>query len=371
VRAAVCREYGPPEVVRVEELPPPALGPGQVRVGVRAAAVNYPDVLLVAGKYQVKVPVPFVPGSEYAGVVTEVAGDVVSPRPGDRVSGTAMAGAFGSEIVVAAGAVRAVPDGLGDRVAAAFGVAHRTAYHVLRTVACLRPGEELVVLGAGGGVGLATVQLGAVLGASVTAVASSAAKLEAAAAGGARHLIDHRLIDHRLIDHRLIDHRLIDHRPIDHRPIDHRAGDLREALREALPGGADVVVDPVGGALAEPALRALRWAGRFVTVGYASGVIPRIPLNLVLLKGIRVLGIQLRDLAAHLPDEVRRDEEELMELLAAGRVTPHIGAGFALEEAAAALRYVADGRAIGKVVLDITAPGPAVPLGPSARTGPG
>jgi NADPH:quinone reductase len=217
VRAAVCRAYGPPEVVRVEELPPPPLRPGQVRVGVRAAAVNYPDVLLVAGEYQVKLPVPFVPGSEFAGVVTEVAGDVARPSVGDRVFGTAIAGSFGNEIVVAAEAVRAVPAGLDDHLAAAFGVAHRTAYHVLRTVACLRPGEELVVLGAGGGVGLATVRLGVVLGASVTAVASSAAKLEAAAAAGARHLIDHR------------------------------AGDLRESLRTVLPGGADVVVDPVGG----------------------------------------------------------------------------------------------------------------------------
>lgn len=326
MRAAVCREYGPPEVVRVEDLPPPALGPGQVRVGVRAAAVNYPDVLLVAGEYQVKLPVPFVPGSEYAGTVTEAAGDVTRPRVGDRVFGTTMAGAFGTEIVVAAETVRVMPAGLDDRVAAAFGVAHRTAYHALRSVACLQPGEELVVLGAGGGVGLAAVQIGALMGATVTAVASSAAKLDAAAASGGRHLVDHT------------------------------AGDLREALRRVLPGGADVVVDPVGGNLAEPALRALRWAGRFVTVGYASGVIPRIPLNLVLLKGIRVLGFQLRDLAAHLPDEVRRNEEELIGLLAGGYVTPHIGAVFALEQAAAALRYVAGGRAVGKVVLDVSAP---------------
>jgi NADPH2:quinone reductase len=229
--------------------------------------------------------------------------------------------------VVAAGAVRAVPAGLNDRVAAAFGMAHRLAYHVLRTVACLQPGEELVVLGAGGGVGLATVQIGAVLGASVTAVSSSAAKLEAAAVAGARHLVDHR------------------------------GGDLRDALARALPGGADVVVDPVGGTLAEPALEALRWAGRFVTVGFASGVIPRIPLNLVLLNGIRVLGIQLRDLAVHRPDEVHRNEEELMGLLAGGYVTPHVGAVFGLEQAAAALRYVADGRAIGTVVLDVASPG--------------
>jgi NADPH2:quinone reductase len=326
VRAAICREYGPPEVVRVEDLPSPPLGPGQVRVGVRAAAVGYPDVLLVAGQHPVRRPVPFIPGSEYAGIVTEVAGDVVRPKIGERVFGTTGAGAFGRELVVAAGAVRAVPAGLNDRVAAAFGVAHRLAYHVLRTVACLQPGEELVVLGAGGGVGLATVQIGAGLGASVTAVSSSAAKLEAAAVAGARHLVDHR------------------------------GGDLREALARVLPGGADVVVDPVGGTLAEPALEALRWAGRFVTVGYASGVIPRIPLNLVLLNGIRVLGIQLRDLAVHRPDEVHRNEEELMGLLAGGYVTPHVGAVFGLDQAAAALRYVADGRAIGTVVLDVASP---------------
>ena len=331
MRAAVCREYGPPEVVRVEDLPPPALGPGQVRVGVRAAAVNYPDVLLVAGEYQVKLPVPFVPGREYAGIVTGVAGGVARPRVGDRVFGTTMAGAFGTEIVVAAETVRIMPVGLDDRVAAAFGVAHRTAYHVLRSVAGLQPGEELVVLGAGGGVGLAAVQIGALMGATVTAVASSAAKLDAAAACGARHLVNHT------------------------------AGDLRQALRRVLPDGADVVVDPVGGDLAEPALRALRWAGRFVTVGHASGVIPRIPLDLVLLKGIRILGLQLRDLAAHRPDEVRRNEEELIGLLAGGYVTPHIGAVFALEQAAAALRYVADGRAVGKVVLDVSAPVPQWP----------
>ena len=340
MRAAVCREYGPPEVVRVEDLPPPALGPGQVRVGVRAAAVSYPDVLLVAGEYQVRLPVPFVPGSEYAGVVTEVAAGVARPRVGDRVFGTTMAGAFGTEIVVPAGPVRVMPAGLDDRVAAAFGVGHRTAYHVLRSVACLQPGEELVVLGAGGGVGLAAVQIGALMGATVTAVASSSAKLDAAAASGARYLVDHT------------------------------EGDLREALRRTLPGGADVVVDPVGGDLAEPALRTLRWAGRFVTVGYASGVIPRIPLNLVLLKGISVLGFQLRDLAAHRPDEVRRNEEELIGLLAGGYVTPRIGAVFALEQAAAALRYVADGRAVGKVVLDVSASSPQWPdrAGTSAST---
>lgn len=323
MRAAVCRSYGPPEVVQVEELPPPKPGDGQVRVRVAAAAVNFPDVLLVANEYQVKVPTPFVPGSEFAGVVVEVADGVDDVAVGERVTGTGLIGAFAEEASVAGGSITRIPAGVDDRVAAAFGVAHRTAYHVLRSVARLHPGDELVVLGAGGGVGLAAVQLGALLGASVTAVASSRDKLDVAASYGARHLIDHRAVE------------------------------LRPALRACLPDGADVVVDPVGGSCSEPALRALRFGGRFVTVGYASGEIPRIPLNLVLLKGVQVLGFEFLGFATNEPDELQRNETELVDLLASGRIVPHIGATFPLDEVAAALRVVADGRAIGKVVIDI------------------
>jgi NADPH2:quinone reductase len=323
VRAAVCPAYGPPEIVRTEELPEPALTAGQARVRVGAAAVNFPDVLLVAGRYQIKVPPPFVPGSEFAGVVTEIADDVAGIAVGDRVSGAGMVGAFAEEVAAAADRLTRIPDALDLRHAAAFGVAHRTAHHALRSIANLQPGEELVVLGAGGGVGLAAVQLGAVLGAAVTAVASSAEKLAVAAEFGARRLIDHR------------------------------AGELRQALREALPGGADVVVDPVGGDLSEPALRALRPGGRFVTVGYASGTIPRIPLNLVLVKDVQIHGVDLRTLATRRQQDFRRAEAELAELLAARKVLPHIGATFPLAEAAAALRLLADGRAVGKVVLDV------------------
>jgi NADPH2:quinone reductase len=323
IRAAVCREYGPPEAVRVEERPAQTLEDGQVRVRVGAAAVNYPDVLLVANQYQISVPPPFVVGSEFAGVVIEAATGAGDLAIGDRVTGTRIYGAFAEEVVVAARGLARIPDGVDDRTAAAFGVAHRTAYHALRSVARVRSGDAVIVLGAGGGVGLAAVQLAAHLGAEVTAVASSPEKLDTAASYGARYLVDHR------------------------------SGDLRAALRDALPDGAHCVIDPVGGELSEPALRSLRRGGRFVTVGYASGVIPRIPLNLVLVKGVHVLGFQFQDVP---PDEFDRNEQELRDLLASGTVAPHIGAIFPLAETSSALRHIADGKAVGKVLIDLSSP---------------
>ncbi|MDV3127830.1 NADPH:quinone oxidoreductase family protein [Mycobacterium sp. 21AC1] len=326
MRAAVCSRYGAPEVLRVEELPSPAPGAGQVQVRVRAAAVNFPDVLLVADKYQISVPVPFVPGSEFAGVITELSGDTRGFAVGERVTGTGMYGAFADVVCVDVDALARIPDGVDDRTAAAFGVAHRTAYHTLRSVARVQPDDQVIVLGAGGGVGLAAIQLATALGARVTAVASSAEKLAAAADYGATSLVNHT------------------------------QGELRAALRQALPDGAHAVIDPVGGDLSEPALRSLRRGGRFVTLGYASGIIPRIPLNLVLVKGIQVMGFQFQDIA---PDEFTRNEAELTALITSGAVVPHIGAVYGLADAAAALRQVADGRAVGKVVIDLALPEPA------------
>jgi NADPH2:quinone reductase len=323
MRAALCRKLGEPEVVAVEDVAAPHLGPGRIRVAVHAAAVNFPDVLIVAGRYQIPVEPPFIPGSEFAGTVIEVADDVTTVAVGDRVFGSVLAGAFAEEVAVSVAAVTKVPDGVDLDVAAGFGVAHRTAYHVLRSVAGADEGDEVVVLGAGGGVGLAAVQLATVMGCSVTAIASSAGKLDAARLNGASRTVDHKQVR-----------------------------DLRKALREQLSDGADVVVDPVGGDLAEPALRSLRPGGRFVTVGYASGTIPRIPLNLVLVKGIEIRGFEFLDFATRRAEEAARDEAELMALLASGRVVPHIGARFALDGAASALRVVADGQAIGKVLVE-------------------
>jgi NADPH:quinone reductase len=321
MRAAVCPAYGSPGVVRVEEQPSPTVAPGQVRVKVGAAAVNFPDVLLIANEYQISVPPPFVPGSEFAGVIAETGEDTEGFAVGDRVTGTGLYGAFAEEVVVPAAGLARIPDGVDEHAAAAFGVAYRTAYHTLRSMADVHQGDELIVLGAGGGVGLAAVQLGVQLGASVTAVASSAEKLNVAAGYGAKYLVNYK------------------------------SGDLRNALKEAVPGGADAVIDPVGGELAEPALRSLGRGGRFVTVGFASGVIPRIPLNLVLVKGLQVLGFQFQEVP---PDEFARNDDELREHLISGRVSPHVCAVYPLSETVAALRHVADGRAIGKVLIGLT-----------------
>ncbi|MCW2946668.1 MAG: qorA 1 [Actinoallomurus sp.] len=323
MRALVCRRYGPPEELAVEEMPTPVPGVGEVLVDVRAAAVNFPDVLLVAGAYQVPVPLPFVPGSELAGEVLAVGAGVTAFRRGDLVFGTVPVGAFAERAIVPAGQLAAMPPGADFAEAAAFGVTYRTAYHALRSAAGVGPGDWVVVLGAAGGVGLAAVDLARELGARVVAAASGAEKLALCRAHGATHVIDYT------------------------------TEDLRLRIRELTDGGAHAVIDPVGGEWSERALRSIRWGGTFVTLGYASGAIPAIPLNLVLLKGITVKGIELRTFGDHDPERERRDREEVLELFAAGRVVPHIGAHFPLAEGAAALRFVADRRALGKVVVDV------------------
>jgi NADPH2:quinone reductase len=325
MRAAMCRAYGPPDNVIVEDLPSPEPGAGEVLVDVRAAAVNFPDVLLLANQYQVSVPVPFTPGSELAGEVVAVGDGVIGIKPGDRVFGTVMIGAFAEQVVLPAGSVSPIPEGLDFHAAAAFGVAYATAYHSLRSVAGVEPGEWVVVLGAAGGVGLAAVELAQVLGGRVVAAASSAEKLQLCQDRGAEQVIDYA------------------------------TEDLRMRIREATGGAADIVIDPVGGAWSEQALRSVRWGGRFVTVGFASGDIPRIPLNLVLLKGVIVKGFEMRGFMEHAPEAAARDRAELKDLLASGRVRPHVGAVYPLSDVAAALQSVADRKAMGKVIIDLTA----------------
>ncbi|MBO0866554.1 MAG: NADPH:quinone oxidoreductase family protein, partial [Mycobacterium sp.] len=270
----------------------------------------------------IRLPVPFTPGSELAGEVV-AAGDGTRFRPGDRVVGTTPTGAFAELALLDDGSVSAIPDGADFAAAAAFGVAYRTAYHALRSVAAVAEGDWVVVLGAGGGVGLAAVDLAVAMKARVLAAASTPDKLEVCRQRGAEATVDYS------------------------------QEDLKARIRDVTGGDARVVIDPVGGPYSEPALRALSRGGVFVTLGYAAGAIPAIPLNLVLLKGITVRGMEIRTFAADHPDEAARDMQELEQMFADGRLRPYIGARFPLAETATALRHVADRKAIGKVVIDV------------------
>jgi len=322
MRAALCRTYGTPEDLVIEELPDPVAGPGQVLVRIHAAAVNFPDVLLIAGKYQIKIPVPFIPGSELAGEVV-AAGEGAPYRVGQRVSATTAVGAFAEQAVIDGRGVSPIPEGVDFASAAAFGVTYRTAYHALRTVAAVRAGDWVVVLGAAGGVGLAAVDLAVAMGARVLAAASSEEKLALCRKRGAAAVVDYE------------------------------REDLKTRIKELTGDAATVVLDPVGGAYAEPALRALSRGGIFVTLGYASGTIPKIPLNLVLLKGIDIRGMEIRTFSSDHPTECARDIAELDAMLADGTIKPYIGARYPLDEVATALRLVAERKVLGKVVVEI------------------
>jgi NADPH2:quinone reductase len=322
VRAARCVAYGPPSSVVVVDLPDPVAAEGQVVVEVAAAAVNFPDVLLVADQYQIHIPVPFTVGSEFAGTVSAVGVGVEGIAVGDRVMGSTMFGAFAEQIAVPARSLRPVDPGVDLATAAASGVAHATAYHALRSVARVQPGEWTVVLGAAGGVGLAAVELGAVLGARMIAAASSPEKTALCLERGAEVAVDYT------------------------------TEDLKARVKEITGEGAGVVIDPVGGPQAEQALRAMRWGGRFVTVGFASGEIPRIPLNLVLLKGVIVTGFTMEGFGAHQREDRARDMAELAALARAGRAVPYISASYPLEQAGRALSDLAERRAMGKVLVE-------------------
>jgi NADPH2:quinone reductase len=324
MRAVVCRFYGPPEDLVVDDVADPIPGPGQLVVRVHAAAVNFPDVLLIAGNYQVKIPLPFTPGSELAGEVV-AAGEGARFRPGDRVFGTTPTGAFAELALLDAHQVSAIPAGTDFAPAAAFGVTYRTAYHALRSVARVAEGDWVVILGAAGGVGQAALDLAVAMKARVLAAASTEEKLDICRQRGAQATVAYD------------------------------RDDLKSAIRELTGGGARVVIDPVGGRYAEQALRGLARGGIFVTLGYAAGTIPAIPLNLVLLKGITIRGMEIRTFTADHPDDAARDIHELQQMFADGRIRPYIGARFGLADTATALRLVAERGAIGKVVIDVTA----------------
>ncbi|SPM39801.1 NADPH:quinone reductase or related Zn-dependent oxidoreductase [Mycobacterium numidiamassiliense] len=321
MRAVVCRSYGPPENLVLDDVPEPVPAPGQILVRVHTAAVNFPDVLFIEGKYQIKIPPPFIPGNEIAGEVI-AAGEGAAISPGQRVAGTTF-GAFAEQALLDASQAMLIPDDADFASAAAFGVTYRTAYYALRSTAAVAEGDWVVVLGAAGGVGLAAVDLAVAMKARVLAAASSPEKLELCRRRGAEATVDYD------------------------------REDLKTRIRELTGDSARVVLDPVGGQYSEPALRGLARGGMFVTLGYAAGTIPTIPLNLVLLKDLYVRGMEIRTFASDYPDEAVRDDAELARLFAGGTVRPYIGARFPLSETAAALRHVAERKVLGKVVIDV------------------
>jgi NADPH2:quinone reductase len=322
VRAAVCNELGPPSVLRIEQQPDPEPGPGQVVVAVEAAGVNFVDGLFIAGQYQIKPPLPFVPGSEVAGRVFSVGTGVTGLAPGQRVMANTGLGGYASRAAVAAKSAVPLPDGLDSPRAATFNQSYSTSLFALRDRGGARAEESVLVLGAGGGIGLAAIGVARALGCRVLGVASTEAKRDAAREAGAETVLESD------------------------------SGSLKEAVREWAGGtGVDLVVDPVGGELAEPSLRSLGDGGRYLVIGFASGGIPSVPLNQVLLRNRTVLGIDWGIWAIRHPADQEALLSELLGMVDDGSLDPVRPAEYRLDDAARALEDLLGRRAVGKIAL--------------------
>jgi NADPH:quinone reductase len=322
MKAVLCKQWGPPESLVLEDVPPLHAGKGQVVVSVKACGVNFPDTLIVQGKYQFKPDFPFSPGGEVAGTVKEVGEGVSGVTPGDRVIAFTGWGGFAEEVLAPASKLLPMPRGMDFQVASAFVMTYGTSHHALKDRAELKSGETLLVLGAAGGVGLAAVEIGKALGARVIAAASSDDKLQVCKQHGADALINYA------------------------------TQDLRERIKELTDGnGVDVVYDPVGGPYSEPALRSTAWRGRFLVVGFAAGEIPKIPLNLTLLKGNAIVGVFWGEFTRREPERNRAALEELAQWFGAGKLKPLVFAAYPLAQAAQALNDMMQRKVTGKVVL--------------------
>jgi NADPH2:quinone reductase len=322
MRAVRVHELTGPTALRVDEVPDLAPGAGQIVIDVRAAGVNFPDILITRGQYQFKPALPFSPGGEVAGVVRAVGSGVTTLKPGDRVATTMLHGGYAEQVCVPELAAVRLPDAVSFEVGAATLLTYLTTYHALVDRAALHSGESLLVLGAAGGVGTSAVELGALLGARVIAAASSEDKLAFCREHGATD------------------------------GIDYSKQDLKERVKELTKGnGVNVVYDPVGGSLAEPALRGIAWEGRFLVIGFASGEIPKIPLNLVLLKGCQIVGVFWGSFAMREPAKNRAHAEQLFAWVAEGKLRPAIDAALPFTEAADALRRIEARQVKGKIVL--------------------
>ncbi len=323
MRAILCKELGPANTLVIDDIPSPEPGKGQVKVRVKAAGLNFPDTLIIEGKYQIKPELPFSPGGEMAGEVLAVGEGVQRFKPGQRVMGLTGYGAFAEEILVPETNLIPVPDGMDDHTAAAFSMVYGTSYHALKQRANIQPGETLLVLGASGGVGLAAVELGKAMGATVIAAASSAEKLAVAREAGADDLINYA------------------------------EEDLKDALKQRYPKGVDVIYDPVGDKFTEAAIRNMAWNGRLLIVGFAAGDIPKIPANLALLKGCSIVGVFWGAFTQKEPQTNIQNIMELMQLFTQGKINPRISEVFKFEDYEQALAALTSRTAKGKVVLDI------------------
>jgi len=324
MRALVCNEYGPPERLVIEERPEPVPGPAEVLVRIKAAGLNFMDVLTVAGKYQVRTPPPFVPGSEASGVVEKVGEEVTRIKPGDRVITTPIGGAFADRCTVSQELCVPLPDSLSFEQGAGFTITYATSYHAFRQSVDLRPAETVLVLGAAGGAGSTAVEIAKALGARVIAAASTDAKLEFARQVGADETINYS------------------------------SESLRDAVSELTGGrGVDVVYDPVGGDLAQQALRALAWQGRYLVVGFASGEIPSFPANIALLKEASIIGVWWGTWRGHSPDEALQNMAELTDMVDHGRLIPRITESYPLDRYVDAFAAISGRSARGKVVMTL------------------
>jgi NADPH:quinone reductase len=322
MKAVLCTRFGGPDDLELADLPIPEPGAGEVAVAVKAVALNFFDTLIIAGKYQMKPAFPFSPAAEFAGVVDRVGAGVTTFKPGDRVAASMGYGAARECVVIAANRLARVPDNVDFDRAAGLLITYGTTLHALKDRAKLKAGETLAVLGASGGVGLAAVDLGKQMGARVIACASSENKLALAREHGADAVINYA------------------------------AEDLREALRRATDGkGPDVIYDPVGGPYSEPALRAIGWEGRFLVVGFAAGDIPKLPLNLVLLKNCDVRGVFWGAWSEREPEAHRANIAQLLTWCADGKLAVHIHKIFPLAQTAQALKAIAGRSVMGKVIL--------------------
>lgn len=322
MKALLCTHYGTPDDLELADISDPTAGPGEAVVRIEAAALNFFDTLIIAGKYQTKPPMPFSPAAEFAGTVESLGPGVSSLAVGDRVLGYAGYGAARERIALAADRLVKIPPGVDFDHAAGICVTYGTTLHALKDRAHLKAGETLAVLGASGGVGLAAIELGKLMGARVIACASSTEKLAFARQHGADD------------------------------GIDYAKDDLKDALRRLTDGnGADVIYDPVGGPYSEAALRSIAWQGRFLVVGFAAGEIPKLPLNLMLLKGCDVLGVFWGSWIARDPAGHRANTERLLAWLAAGKLSSHVHAVYALKDASAALKAIAARKVMGKIIL--------------------